>query len=74
MALVSSFTSWSGTSSSSRLRRGVPVVISVKTDWFRAVRVVAAAERRAVMMEGPGKMWAFVRWAQVAIATGPRVY
>ena len=25
-------------------------------------------------MAGPGKMWAFVMWAQVAIAKGPRVY
>ena len=25
-------------------------------------------------MEGPGKRWAFVRCAHVAIANGPRVY
>ena len=25
-------------------------------------------------MAGPGRRWAFVRWAHVAIARGPRVY
>ncbi len=47
--------------SPSRLRRGVPVLISVKTDWLRDVKVVVAAEWSAVIIEGPGKMWAFVR-------------
>ncbi len=48
--------------------------ISVETEWLREVRVVVAAAWRARIMEGPGKRWAFVRWAQVAMERGPRVY
>lgn len=33
-----------------------------------------AADWSAVTMEGPGRRWAFVRCAHVAIARGPRVY
>jgi hypothetical protein len=33
-----------------------------------------AAEWRAGIMEGPGRRWAFVRCAHVAMARGPRVY
>ena len=58
----------------SRLVRGVPVLISVETDWFREMRVELAADWRAGIMAGPGKMWAFVRWAHVAMRRGPRVY
>ena len=58
----------------SREARGEPVDISVKTDWFREIRVAVAAEWRADTMEGPGKRWAFVMCAQVAMARGPRVY
>lgn len=55
MEMELSLLSSSVLSSSSRLRRGVPVEISVKTDWLREVRVEVAAEWRAMMMEGPGK-------------------
>lgn len=58
----------------SRLLRGVPVLISVETDWFREIKVEVAAEWRVGMRAGPGKMWALVRWAHVAMRKGPRVY
>lgn len=58
----------------SRDRRGVPAVIVVSTDWLRDVRQEEAAEWRRGMMEGPGRRCAFVRWAQVQMARGPRVY
>lgn len=58
----------------SRERRGVPVVMVVATDWFREVRVERAARCREGIMRGPGRRWAFVRCAQVAMARGPRVY
>ena len=58
----------------SREPRGVPVEISVETDWFREMRAELAAWWREGMMAGPGKMWAFVRWAQVAMRRGPREY
>lgn len=58
----------------SMLLRGVPVEISVETDWLSEMRVEVAAEWRAGIRAGPGKRWAFVRWAQVAIRRGPRVY
>ena len=58
----------------SRERRGVPAVMNVSTDWLSEVRHEEAAEWRSGMMEGPGRRWAFVRWAQVQMARGPRVY
>lgn len=54
--------------------RGVPVLISVETDWLWEARVEVAAEERAVIMEGPGKRWALVMWAQWAMRRGPEVY
>lgn len=56
------------------LPRGVPMEISVETDWFRETRAEWAADWREGIMAGPGKMWAFVRWAQVAMRSGPRLY
>lgn len=56
------------------LLRGVPVEISVETDWLREMRAEVAAEWREGIMSGPGKRCAFVRWAQVAMRRGPRVY
>lgn len=44
----------------SKLWRGVPVEISVETDWFKEKSVSLAAECRDVMMAGPGKIWALV--------------
>ena len=38
------------------------------------VNAVMAADCRAEMMVGPGSRWALVRWAQLAIFSGPRVY
>jgi hypothetical protein len=49
-------------------------VISVKTFWVSDSIVERAADLSAVIIAGPGKIWALVRWAQVAIASGPRVY
>lgn len=54
--------------------RGVPVVIVVSIDWLRESRVCSAAECRAGIMEGPGRRWALVKCAHVAMARGPRVY
>ena len=54
--------------------RGVPVVISVETEVVMEERVVVAAEERAEIMEGPGKMCAFVMCAQWAMRRGPAVY
>lgn len=54
--------------------KGLPVVIVVETDWFRDNSVDWAARWRVGIMEGPGRRWAFVRCAHVAIARGPRVY
>ncbi|KAI4134491.1 MAG: hypothetical protein LQ347_001471 [Umbilicaria vellea] len=51
--------------------RGVPVVISVRTDWVKEERVEVAARERAVIMLGPGKMCAFVMCAQWAMRRGP---
>lgn len=51
----------------SMLLRGVPVEISVETDWFKEMRAEVAAVWRDGIMAGPGNMWAFVRWAQVAM-------
>lgn len=68
---------WSSDSAASLLsreRRGVPAVIVVSTDWLRDVRQEEAAEWRRGIMEGPGRRWAFVMWAQVQMARGPRVY
>ncbi len=58
----------------SRLVRGVPAVIVVSMVWLRERRVCCAAVCRAGTMEGPGRRWALVRCAHVAIASGPRVY
>lgn len=52
----------------------MPAEISVETHWFSDVRVAAAASLRAVMSEGPGKMWAFTRGAQVAMRWWPEEY
>lgn len=40
----------------SMLLRGVPVEISVETDWFREIRAEVAAVWREGIMVGPGKM------------------
>lgn len=58
----------------SRLVRGVPAEMVVSMVWLRERRACWAAEKRAGTIEGPGRRWAFVRCAHVAIASGPRVY
>lgn len=74
VVVVSGSVSVEGEGSPSMLLRGVPVDISVETDWLREMRVEVAAASRAGIMAGPGRRWAFVRCAQVAIRRGPRVY
>ncbi len=58
----------------SREAGGASAVIVVATDWLREMRQSEAAEWRRGTMAGPGSRWAFVRWAQVQMARGPRVY
>ena len=54
--------------------RGAVEEIVVAKEWLREVRVACAAECRDGTIEGPGRRWAFVRCAQVAMRRGPRVY
>lgn len=72
--MLAGSSSESGAALLSREVRGVPAVIIVSTDWLRDVRQEEAAEWRRDIMEGPGRRWALVRWAQVQMASGPRVY
>lgn len=56
-------------------RRGAAEeVMVVAKEWLRDESVDLAAEWREGTMLGPGRRWAFVRWAQVAMRRGPRVY